>query len=234
MHIEKISQDLLTSVRSKHVHDEYFKYLAMLNLDELSTELSDDDKKKAFWINIYNAYCRYLLKPNPKVLTTRAGRIRVYNKKAIILGGLKLSLHDIEHNMLRSSKAHWKSGHLPKLYTRPFERSIKVKKLDPRIHFALNRGTSSCPPLHNFSSQHIDSQLEEVTTLMLGTEVDYNPTDNYLILPRIFNWYSSDFGGKKGIVHFVSKHKKVEIGHDVEMRFKEYNWEAHPELLIPH
>lgn len=73
-------------------------------------------------------------------------RMHFYTHTCYTLGKLVYSLNDIEHGMLRGNQKH------PMSYRRVFGFNDKrlesaVVVWDPRIHFALNRGTKSCPAL---------------------------------------------------------------------------------------
>jgi len=72
-------------------------------------------------------------------------------------------------------------------------------KCDHRIHFALNCGAKSCPPVKWFTSEAIDEELRVVA--MAWAEQDENvkvdlPTRT-LWLSQICNWYAADFGSDK-------------------------------------
>lgn len=73
-------------------------------------------------------------------------RIYFYNHTCYHLGGNNYSLNDIEHGLLRgNSKPH---NSYARMFT-PQDPRLRCSVLvwDPRIHFALVRGTKSCPVL---------------------------------------------------------------------------------------
>ena len=72
-----------------------------------------------------------------------------------------------------------------------------VLPLDNRIHFALNCGASSCPPVKTFSTEAVLEELRVVTMAFLegddNAKVDV--ANKTVWLSAIFNWFKGDFGG---------------------------------------
>src|SRR5215212_10810496 len=82
-----------------------------------------EDDRKRYYLTAYNAYVLFHAAsayPDRHALWARLGW---FKNKGIVLGGRKLTLNDLEHDIIRK------------------------KFLDPRIHFYLNCGANSCPPL---------------------------------------------------------------------------------------
>lgn len=61
----KLSQILLYAIRTGDSSDTYSQELASASREKLKKELSTDAYKKAFWLNIYNAFVQKLLTDNP-------------------------------------------------------------------------------------------------------------------------------------------------------------------------
>jgi hypothetical protein len=93
------------------------------------------------------AHLSAALSPHPRsARVVRPQRIFFYNHTCYNLGGYNYCLNDIEHGLLRGNKKPRNT------YTRMFTPSdprLKAAVLvwDPRIHFALVRGSRSCPVL---------------------------------------------------------------------------------------
>ena len=49
-------------------------------------------------------------------------------------------------------------------------RSMLAVELDPRIHFALNCGATSCPPIRVYSSANLDYQLDRAAASFLCSD----------------------------------------------------------------
>merc|ERR1712105_355228 len=100
-------------------------------------------------------------------------------------------------------------------YMRPFARSVekdarlKFSVKDPveaRIHFALNCGAKSCPPIKTFSAEDLEGQLAAATEAYLESEEDAIRIDMpetsrekvaIIYLSMLFKWYAEDFGSNK-------------------------------------
>ncbi|MEO6404725.1 MAG: DUF547 domain-containing protein [Ferruginibacter sp.] len=217
----KVSQSFLYAVRTGDSSDQYIQVLAEADIQKLHGELSADAKKKAFWLNIYNAFIQKLLTENPGKYKNRNS---FFSLKQIVIAGKHLSLDNIEHDILRRSKIKWSLGYLNKLFPSDFEKKFRVAKLDNRIHFALNCGAKSCPPIAYYDPEKIDMQLELATRNYLKSETEYDKTSGSIFLPKIMSWFRGDFGGKKGIRKMLKKYHIVERNKDLKIKFKKYDW----------
>ena len=69
--------------------------------------------------------------------------------------------------------------------------------VDPRIHFGLNCGAKSCPPVKNYSLKSWDEELEAAAHAFLAENVGVDKIKNEVKLSMILHWYSIDFGNDK-------------------------------------
>ena len=69
----------------------------------------------------------------------------MWTKYAYNVGGLLFTLDEIEHGILRCNKGHPKDEN--PMFEDEARKSLSLSFLDPRIHFALNCGATSCPPI---------------------------------------------------------------------------------------
>lgn len=196
--------------------------MAALTIDGLVAGLKDDAEKKAFWINAYNGFTQVLLKKNPDAYKDRK---KFFTGKQIMLAGKQFSLDDIEHGILRRSKTKWSLGYFNELFPGNMEKALRVKKLDYRIHFALNCGAKSCPPIAFYSSSDIDRQLSLATASYLNGEGVYNEKENSLGLPAIMGWFRRDFGGKNKMLQLVKSLGIVPEQAKPRIYFNEYDWQ---------
>ncbi len=195
--------------------DGYLRKLAEVDLSSLPA-----NELLALFANAYNAY----------IVKTILGRVSSdgnYHTKSIRdipdvftiethqVGGFSLSLDNIEHNILRPT----------------FK--------DPRLHFAVNCASTSCPPIPTraFAAQRVDGQLDEVTRAVLGSP-DYIRVENdRLLVTRIMDWYGSDFltegyrGAEKNLGAYIRKYTREEVrrwidsqASTAEVKFMEYDW----------
>lgn len=197
------------------------KKLQALGFDDLKGSLKSDHEKKAFWINIYNGYTQLLLK---KDATIYKKRNKFFKAKQINIAGKKFSLDEIEHDFLRRSKIKWSLGYLNKLFPSKTAKSLRVDHIDYRIHFALNCGAKSCPPIAFYDPANLESQLESATRAYLTSEATYDAENNSLQLPAIMGWFRRDFKGKKNMLLLVKKYPIVPAEKNPSISFKKYDW----------
>lgn len=159
-----------------------------------SYEVPEEPREaKTFWINIYNALVIHgLLDLGPGVaVRSRPGFFRNTRYR---IAGLDVSLDDIEHGFIRANRGHPIRLGLPQLGPWNPRRRWVLKVLDPRIHFALNCGAASCPPIRSYDPETIDQQLDLATAVFLSENVRVDHQARRLDLSRIFLWYRGDFG----------------------------------------
>src|SRR5690606_25809156 len=139
----ELSQQLLDNLREGNNAKPIVNKIAKITEDELQM-LENDDQKLTFWINVYNGMTQFTLFNNPDLYNDRDN---FFKEEFIRIANRKLSLDQIEHGLLRRSRNKLSLGYLPKLFVSKFERKNRVDNIDPRIHFALNCGAKSCPPI---------------------------------------------------------------------------------------
>jgi Protein of unknown function, DUF547 len=221
-----ISQALLLAAKTKEPTDSLTALLKKISVNELQNQLLNDDQKKAFWINIYNAYTQIILSKNPDQYKKRSS---FFGSKQIIIGQRSLSLDNIEHDILRHSKVKWSLGYLNKLFPAHFEKINRVTKVDYRIHFALNCGAKSCPPIAFYKPQQLNKQLDIATKVYLTGESEYKETENKVYVPALMGWFRHDFGGKKKMKILLKELMIVPKDKNPSVTFKKYDWNLYLE-----
>lgn len=199
----------------------YINELRKLDYTLLLSALKNDNDKKAFWINLYNAYVNAALYKDPGQYKNRNA---FFKNKNITVAGKILSLDKIEHGILRRSKIKWSLGYFSKLFPNMTEKDLRVDKLDYRIHFALNCGAKSCPPIAFYDPEHLQVQLDAAATAYLGAETNYDPITHVLQLPAILSWFRRDLGGKKKIIELLKTKQLLAATVDPKIKFKKYDW----------
>lgn len=81
MNIVKLSEQLLFQVRMQEPATAPVEQLEALPFDTLRLALDTDERKKAFWINVYNAFFQ-LLRSEKKV-----SKPEIFRKKLIVIAG---------------------------------------------------------------------------------------------------------------------------------------------------
>jgi hypothetical protein len=132
-----------------------------------------EDDRKRYYLTAYNAYVLFhaaAAYPDKHALWARLGW---FKNKDIVLGGRRLTLNDLEHGIIRR------------------------KFLDPRIHFYLNCGANSCPPLKakSIAENATEAELEEAARSFINdpSNVRVDAANRTLHLSKIFDWYEDDF-----------------------------------------
>lgn len=216
------SQELLYAVKTEAPTDSFALVIANYDAKQLESELSDDNKRKAFWLNIYNAYTQILLAADTSAYQHRN---RFFSQNKIVVAAQYLSLDDVEHGLLRRSKIKLSLGYLNKPFPGVYEKKWRVQKLDYRIHFALNCGATSCPPIAFYDASKIEQQLELATLNFLKHDVAYDSLSNTVSISKIFSWFRGDFGGKKGTIELLKKCNLLPKEVMPKIRYKTYDWD---------
>jgi hypothetical protein len=199
--------------------------LASWDSADLAARLSDDATRTAFWLNVYNAAVQDDLRAEPARYDSR---IRFFVSDRVTVAGHDLSLNDIEHGLLRGSRSVLGLGYLPRLLPSRFERTHRVDSLDPRIHFALNCGAASCPPIAAYSAERLDEELTLASESYLGSEVVYDLDSGrgrgVVRVPQLFLWYYGDFGGRAGTRDLLRRYGHLSADDSPKIRYRSYDW----------
>ncbi|WP_254522319.1 DUF547 domain-containing protein [Natrinema caseinilyticum] len=206
-----LSADLLYTVKTEGDADPLREHLAALDRSQLKRAIDSREGKLAFWLNCYNAYAQLILEDEEAELHEGGllDRWKFFVRDRVPISGVWLSLNDIEHGLLRSSKHPWGFGYLPRLFPSSFERQFRLEACDPRVHFALSHGAEHCPPIAVYSPRDVDEELDIAIEWFLEENVTYDAEENVATVPRRFRQYRGDFGGTRGIVAFLREYNAV-------------------------
>ncbi len=181
----------------------------------------DRQEKLAFWLNAYNAFTiKLILNHYPGLESIRdIPRGDRWKWTGWVVNGAKVSLDEIEHKILRPMG-------------------------DPRIHFAINCASYSCPPLAGeaYEAETVDSQLEDAASIFLADSTrglriadekgNFGGTNHVVYLSEIFHWFESDFKDAAGTrIDFIIPHTDgkvrqflTEHRYDLKVKKLKYNW----------
>ncbi len=185
-------------------------YLGSLSKCLPSTTWSREDRL-AYWINAYNAFTIKLIIDHYPVKSIKdiGSKLAVpfvnsvWDAKFFSIGGVQMSLNQIEHSILR-------------------------KQFDePRIHFAIVCASISCPSLLNtaYTAADLENQLHQQTLAFIQDSTKNRISVNHLELSSIFKWFKSDFTKHGNLKQFVAKYANAPIAPNAKLDFLEYNWE---------
>ena len=160
------------------------QYLKLLTTNPPNDQYWTEPEKMAYWINLYNAFTIDLILGYYPVESIKdiGAKVQVpfvntpWDIKFIEIAGEKYDLNNIEHNILRKI----------------FE--------EPRIHFAINCASMSCPRLRReaYSGDKLDQQLQEQAIEFMNDPGRNQITAEKAEVSKIFQWFGGDFT-KKGV-----------------------------------
>ncbi|CAN5487872.1 hypothetical protein BH09BAC3_BH09BAC3_33000 [soil metagenome] len=212
-----LSSQLLYNVKTDRRIDSVQTALSNYSLMDLQEGLSDDNARKAFWINMYNANYQIFAIHNKKT------KDNIYTDKEILFADKEFSLDDIEHGILRKYRWKYGLGYLPQFFPSKSIKQLAVNNVDFRIHFALNCGAKSCPPIAFYQYDLIDEQLDLAARSFLQTETEINSVIREVHVTKIMQWFKGDFGGENGIRAILLRYLNKDFS-DYRIVYKDYDW----------
>jgi hypothetical protein len=214
-------------------YQSFRELVSQLREFDLST-LASREEQLAFWINLYNSLViDAVIQEDIKnsVTESRLGILSFFQKAAYLINGQRFSLTDIEHGVIRGNRGfpYFPGPHFSA--SDPRVEAI-IQPVDPRIHFALNCASNSCPPIGVYSAKELDNQLTLASRNFIQQDLVINDDQKTITISSIFRWYRDDFGGDKGIVDFLLNHivdpknqHWLENNRDtVRIKYHPYDW----------
>jgi hypothetical protein len=187
------------------------EYLDLLSANPPADSWSRNDKI-AYWLNAYNAFTikliidHYPLKsikdigPKHQIIFINTP----WDKKFFKIGHKTMTLNRIEHRILR-----------------------KIYK-EPRIHFALNCASMSCPKLRReaYDGAKLDEQLTDQAKSFLRDEKRNKVDPEHPKLSAIFDFYGMDMKKWTGktLIGFINQYSPITIKPDAAIEYLDYNW----------
>jgi hypothetical protein len=124
-----------------------------------------------------------------------------------------------------------------------------LNNFDPRIHFALNCGATSCPPIALYTPDNLETGLELATLNFINSSDTCLDLDNKTIkLSQLFKWYKSDFVNESNsespdtqLLSFIVKYLKINSldneklqdlinKNQLKITFSDYNWKINSKI----
>ncbi|MEM0994046.1 MAG: DUF547 domain-containing protein [Bacteroidota bacterium] len=216
-----LAESLLEAVRHEQDYSSIKTDLAQVDYDYLRKSLDTDEKKLAFWINVYNANVQILLGEDETLFEDRSA---FFSTPRMNIAGLELSFDNIEHGIIRRSQNKLSLGLIPKLFVKTYERQLRTSERDGRVHFALNCGAKSCPPVAIYEADRINEQLDKSSKRFLTETTTYKAEENTAYVTTLFSWFRGDFGGLDGVKDYLVRYGQIEAGTNPSLSFKDYDW----------
>jgi hypothetical protein len=105
---------------------------------------------------------------------------------------------------------------------------------DPRIHFAVNCASRSCPVLapKAYKAASLDRQLDAAVARFVADPRHYRLERGpppALHVNRVLEWYQEDFSGERGVVEFLLEYVPAEDAAllsegGVAVEYLDYDW----------
>ncbi len=179
------------------------------------TDLSSYTKQEefAFWLNAYNLFTlngvllEFEKNPNWKGNTSFFSKFKFFYMRKFMIAQQKISLWKLENKILRK------------------------RFQDPRLHFAINCASNSCPylPGRLFQAKTLDDYLDQLSIDFINNpqNVNFNHQQQVMNLSMIFKWFKKDFLPLGGVISFIEKyHRSVpEQISEYKIKYIKYNWE---------
>lgn len=188
------------------------KYLGILSANPPQSGWSEADEL-AFWINVYNAFTVKLIIDNYPLESIKdiGSKIQIpfvntpWDIKFVKIGDATYDLNNVEHSILRK------------------------KFVEPRIHFAINCASFSCPELRAeaYTGAKLEKQLTEQAKIFLSDKrKNIIANDKEVQLSKIFSWFRGDF--KKGedgdFILFINQYSPIPLKKSTKISYMDYDW----------
>ena len=168
----------------------------------------------AYWVNLYNAVTVALILRHYPVDSIRDIDISPgffsdgpWGAKLVEVSGVKLSLDNIEHDILR---VNWD---------------------DPRVHYAVNCASIGCPNLARkaYRGETLDDQLDAAARGYVASERGFFLEGGELTVSSIYDWYEEDFAGSEAGVlahlrRYTSGERAARLEEVSSIDDYEYDW----------
>lgn len=155
----------------------------------------------SYWINAYNAFTVKLIVDNYPLKSIR-DLGKPWDRSFIQLGDKSYSLNEIEHKVLRPT----------------FQ--------DPRIHFAVNCASQSCPQLLNeaYTADKLDQQLTAQARAFVNNKRHNDLQGSQAAISQLFDWYKEDFTKKGSLIDFLNQYATRPLQAEATLTYKAYDW----------
>lgn len=224
---------LYKDVRKHPAWPKYLLHVSQLANAYPSQDMPDNQRRACF-LNLYNSLIIHakLVYGHPNTVSKRGA---FFNNAAYFICGVRLTSIDIEHQVLRC-----KAGPESPFY------ALKLSEIDPRMHFVLNCGARSCPPIRPISVDNTESDIRESTLNFIGRHVVVDENARRVCLSRLWKWFRNDFtpgtNRDQALIAWISSrapndvHKKLtgllskkdtdqgENAEAVKINFLRYDW----------
>jgi len=201
------------SVSDMATMDDYIRTISEISPTSHPELFPSTDGARRYWINAYNALVLdavldlWPLDSVRDVTVSLSSRIvpgkGFFYDREVVVGGETTNLKALEEFVLQSLD-------------------------DPRLHFALNCASESCPVLR--SSDWTDAELNQAARDFVNNPENVAIEDGKIYLSRIFKWYKKDF--PRDIAAYLRRYAGDDLGRQLDtaiednypVRYRDYDW----------
>lgn len=212
------SHDLFQAVISQHVIDGSVDYAAIkddsnyqsyISLLASRSQFKNSIDELSYWINAYNALAI------KGILDGRSpesffGKIGYFYNAEYKVNGITTNLYDMEHDII-------------------------IPLGEPRIHFALNCASASCPRLNDmvYREERLEQQLEQAAIDFINNKTlnRFDIQTKTARISKIFDWFEDDFARHSGTLQnylalYVTDQKisNALANGEFKIEYLEYDW----------
>lgn len=157
----------------------------------------------AFWINVYNFFTLMEIKRfYPISSMEKIG----WDNKVVAINQKALTLDEVEHEIIRPLK-------------------------EPRIHFAINCASVSCPTLNDtiyegdLLNHQLDFAVRNAFKNPLHIRIEDSLFGERMYVTKILSWFDKDFGTDAEILSFIHSYAPEIYKKYINYSFIRYNWD---------
>ena len=193
--------------------DQQVALLARLSPETDPDQFPTAAAKRSYWINTYNTLVLQAVLDYWPLQSVQDVKISVssrlvpgkgffYDRK-VTVGGKQTNLYKLEKEVLKTQK-------------------------DPRLHFAFNCASTSCPVLRPW--EWTDEQLDQAGRELINNQHNVSVESDSVMLSSIFKWYKKDF--TTGILVYLQQYAEPPLKQELQtaldgkykIRYEIYDW----------
>lgn len=182
-------------------------YIALFNGADIAA--MERDAQFAAWSNLYNAVTvRYIVEKYPTDTIKPWYSTGPWKGIKVRAGDELISLHGIEHDVLRKQ---WSD--------------------DPRLHYAINCASYSCPDLRAtpWVAETLDEDLDDAARAYVNHPRGVRVDGDSINVSSIYKWFEEDFGGSEAaVIDHLLQYADADLAKQIAARRKiddyDYDW----------
>jgi hypothetical protein len=196
--------DFLALSKDRSDLDGYVAWVGRVSPVTTPAAFPTKESRLAYYINAYNALAMYNVIESGMPKDLNAVKVRFFYRNKLAIGGVKMSLYDLENKIVRPMG-------------------------DPRVHFALNCMVRGCPrlPKEPYRADQLDMELQASAQYFLNEprNVEVDSGKGVVRFSQILQFYTEDFLKKApSLVAYANTYRDAKIPDGDKVEFIPYDW----------